>query len=89
MKPKKHTALSADWNVNLETAEFSSPSKDSEPNQIVIFGDRVKDGTLSASITPIAGQADPNWGHELRECALLFRYNDRDHYYLAGIGGFG
>jgi hypothetical protein len=89
MKPKKHTALSADWNVNLETAEFSSPSKDSEPNQIVIFGDRVKDGTLSASITPITGQPDPNWGHELRECALLFRYNDRDRYYLAGIGGFG
>jgi hypothetical protein len=89
MKPKKHTALSADWNVNLETAEFSSPSKDSEPNQIVIFGDRGKDGTLSAAIIPITGQPDPNWGHELRECALLFRYNDRDHYYLAGIGGFG
>jgi hypothetical protein len=30
MKPTKYTALSADWNVNLKTAEFSSPSKDHE-----------------------------------------------------------
>ena len=41
MKPKKYTALSAAWKVHPETAEFSSPAKDSEPNQIVIFGDRV------------------------------------------------
>ena len=82
MKPNKYTSLSADWNVNLETAQFSSPPKDSEPNQIVVFGYRVKDGAISASITPIAGQPDPNWGYELRECSILFRYNDRDHFYL-------
>jgi len=67
MKPKKHTALSSDWNANLETGEFYSPSKDSEPNQMLIFGDRVKDGAISASMTPIAGQLDPNLGHDFRE----------------------
>jgi hypothetical protein len=84
-----HTALSVDWDVNMETGEFHSPPKDSEPNQILIFSDRVKDGAISALVTPISGQADPNFGYDLRECALLFRYNDRDRFYLAGIGGFG
>ena len=91
MKPRNHTALSADWNVNLETVEFLSPplSGESEANQMLIFGDRVKDGSISAFTTPIAGQPDPNWGQDFREGAFLFRYNDRDHFYLAGIGGFG
>jgi hypothetical protein len=89
MKPNKYTALSADWDANLKTAAFSSPSKDSGPNQMIVFSDRVQDGTISASVTPISGQPDENWGYELRECAVLFRYHDREHFYLAGIGGFG
>jgi hypothetical protein len=89
MKPKKSTALSADWKVNLEKAEASSPSKDSGPNQILIFSDLVKDGAISASMSPIAGQPDPNLGHDFKECAILFRYNDREQFYLAGLGGFG
>jgi hypothetical protein len=40
MKLKKHSALSDDWHVNLETAEFLSPSKDSGPNQMVVFSDQ-------------------------------------------------
>ena len=87
-KPNKHTALSADWNVDQEKGKFSSPSKD-EPNQMVLFGERVKDGAISASIIPIAGQLDPNFNHDFRECGFLFRYNDREHFYLAGVGGFG
>jgi len=88
MKPTKYTSLSADWNVNLERAEFSSPSKD-EPNQMVLFPGRVKNGAISASITPLAGQLDPNWGHDFREGGFVFRYTDQDHFYAAGVGGFG
>jgi hypothetical protein len=40
-------------------------------------------------LSPNSGQLDPNWGYELRECAFLFRYGDKEHFYLAGIGGFG
>jgi hypothetical protein len=89
MTPKKYTALSADWNVDLEKAETLSPAKDSEPNQILLFSEWVKDGAVSATMTPLAGQPDPNLGHDFRECAILFRYTDRDHFYLAGVGGFG
>ena len=89
MRPTKHTTLSVEWNVHLETAEFSSPKQDSNPNQILVFGDWFKDGKISATITPIAGQVDPNWGYELRECAVVFRYEDGAHFYLAGLGGFG
>jgi len=88
MKPKEYTSLSANWKVNLETAEFSSPSKD-EPSQMIIFGGPVKDGTITCSVTPIAGHPDPNWGHDFRECAFLFRYRDKDNFYTAGVGGFG
>jgi hypothetical protein len=89
MKATKYTALSAAWDVNLDTGTFLSPGKDSEQNQIVVLGHRIKDGEISADIIPIAGERDPNFGYELRECALLFRYIDREHFYLAGIGGFG
>jgi hypothetical protein len=51
--------------------------------------DQMKNGTIAASIRPLMGQLDPNWGYELRECAFLFRYDDKEHFYLAGIGGFG
>lgn len=88
MKPQKYTALTTDWKVNLDAAEFSSPSKD-EPSDMIIFGHRVKDGAISACVTPIAGQLDAIWGYDFRECGLIFRYSDRDHFYLAGIGGFG
>jgi hypothetical protein len=89
MKPTKPTTLSDSWDFNLETAEFSSPPKDSEPNQILVFADMLADGAISATITPITGQPDHNLGHDWRECCFLFRYKDQEHSYLAGIGGFG
>ncbi len=88
MKPQKYTTLTTNWKVNLEGAEFASPSKD-EPSDMIIFGDQVKDGAISARVTPIAGQLDAAWGHDFCECALIFRYRDPKHFYLAGIGGFG
>jgi hypothetical protein len=54
MKPKKCVAIHKDWDVNLETATFCSPSKDLElPGQAVVFGDTVNNGSISASITAI------------------------------------
>src|SRR5262249_42608952 len=86
---RPHTSLSVEWKINTETAEFFSPPKESEPNQILIFGDWLKDGAISATITPISGQPDANLGHDWKECAIVFRYEDREHFYVAGIGGFG
>jgi hypothetical protein len=89
MKPAKYSCLSSEWNVNLGTGTFSSPSKETDPpDQMVIFNTRVKDGFMSASITPISGQLNKESNYEFRECALMFRYTGTG-FHLAGIGGFG
>jgi hypothetical protein len=90
MKPAKYSCLSSEWSINLGTGTFSSPSKDTDrPDQIVIFNTRVKDGFMSASITPISGQWNNESAYEFREGALMFRYTDKENFYVAGIGGFG
>lgn len=89
MKPLKYTSLSDEWAVDRENSKFVSPGKASGPNQIVLFGEQVKDGRISARVTPIAGQADDNLGHDWRECSIVFRYGDSEHSYIAGIGGYG
>lgn len=90
MKPQKYKELKDKWTINIEKAEAISPSKDSPPNQILLVSDdSVKNGSVSASITPIDGQKDLNWGYDYRECAFVFRYTNETSYYLAGIGGFG
>ena len=90
MKPQQYTSLYKDWDVNLETATFSSPSKDIDPpGQVVLFTDNVTDGSISVSITAIEGQWNATLHYEFHECALMFRYTNEDHFYVAGIGGFG
>ena len=90
MKPKKCVAIYKDWDVNLETATFCSPSKDLElPGQAVVFGDTVNNGSISASITAIEGQWNKDLSYEFQEGILMFRHTNEDHYYVAGMGGFG
>ena len=88
MKPARHTALSAEWRAGVRRGDFQSPSKDAGPNQVVLFDKQVADGAIEADITPLAGQPDENWGHELRECCFVVRHN-AEGYYIGGIGGFG
>lgn len=84
----KHVVLSGDWSAKPETAEFSCNSPD-EPSSMLMFDRPMRDGRISASVTAISGQLDPNFGQEFRECGLLFRYTDRESFYVAGVGGFG
>jgi KAP family P-loop domain len=95
MKPQQYTALYNDWDVNVETATFCSPPKDTvPPGQAVLFADTVTDGSISAAITVIEGQQnpagdrDPIVKYEFHECILMFRYISEDQFYVAGIGGF-
>ncbi len=90
MRPRNYSPFFSEWTVNPETGTFHSPSKEAEPpGQIVVFDSRVKDGSISASLVPISGQWNKEWNYEFRECAMMFRFTDLDHFYLAGIGGFG
>src|SRR5262245_36105294 len=89
-KPRTVSSLFADWRADLEEASFVSPGLGRESReQIVLFGQRVKDGALSALVTPTNGETDESFGYDYRECNLVFRYGDRSHFYVAGIGGFG
>ena len=90
MKPQAYVALYRDWDVNLETATFISPSKNLEPpGQAVIFEGIVNNGSVSASITAIEGRPNRDTGDEFQECMLMFRRADEYHFYVAGMGGFG
>jgi hypothetical protein len=80
---------STQWTVNADITEFLSPSKDSEqPDQRVIFEEAIKDGSISADITPLEGKMDAAQDCPYRECHFLFRL-EGDHFYMAGLGGFG
>jgi hypothetical protein len=89
MNPQTCVALYKDWDVDLATGTFISPSKDIEPpGQVVVFEGIVNNGTVSASITAIEGQPNRDLGYEFQEGMLMFRYTDEDHFYVAGMGGF-
>jgi hypothetical protein len=85
MKPQGFAFPNKNWDLNLETATFFSPSTDTD--QIVVFPGDVSNGSMSASITAIEGQWN-ELGYEFQECAFSFRHKDNDHFYVAGIGGF-
>jgi hypothetical protein len=88
MDLRQYTENYAKWKVDLERAQFDSPPKDSrEPDQRLIFNRTVKDGEISAEITPFEGQHDPNLNRPWSECEFLFRVND-EQFYIAGVGGF-
>jgi hypothetical protein len=91
MKPKKCTSLYKDWDVNLQTATFCSPPKDLDPpGQGAVFPlDEVDNGSISASITAIEGRWNDELKYEFQEGAVMFRYANEDHFYVAGMGGFG
>ena len=95
MTPQNYHSVfagSADWNVNLARAELSSPSKDDVSAMIILDGStgdlKLENGAISASVTALEGQWDPNLNHPFRECGFVFRYHDPEHFYVAGMGGF-
>jgi hypothetical protein len=87
MKPLRFTFPNKNWDVDLETATFCSPSTDTD--QVVCFAGNISDGSISASITAIEGQWNDELKYEFQECAFTFRHTDADRFYVAGIGGFG
>ena len=89
MQPKHYFPMSPGWEVDAKRETFLSPPIDSEnPSHIVLFDeDMVKDGAISASITGFEG-APCALGYEFNEASIMFRYQDSEHFYVAGMGGF-
>jgi hypothetical protein len=86
MEQRKYSSLYDDWEIDQKTGLFISPLVDPASEQILLFGDWIKDGSISFDVTPLKGQHE-NWG-EAREGALIFRYLGYNQYYYAGIGGW-
>jgi hypothetical protein len=90
MKPSDCLPAKPEWKIDLKAAEFTSPPSNTQPpNSELWFTTEVRDGSLSASVTPMHGEKSLNMGgYEFCECAFMFR-RTQDNYYVAGIGGFG
>ncbi|HUV35714.1 MAG TPA: hypothetical protein VMX58_02115 [Patescibacteria group bacterium] len=83
----RYSALQDDWE-ELGDNGFKSPLNTSSPEQIVIFPEIFKNGSVQSDITPLAGSKTGR-GDEGKESSLMFRYSGYEGYYYAGLGAFG
>jgi len=87
MATLKYSMLNDDWEVEGDRT-FVSPLNEQRPGQIIVFADFMKNGSVSADITPIEGLKRRE-GEKSTEAAIVFRYGGQDAYYYAGLGAFG
>lgn len=82
----KFSVLNDEWQVHEEV--FVSPDLNpAQDDQTVVFSQTIKDGSISAEITPKSGGKGLT-GEDKKELALVFRYNGNERCYAAGIGGW-
>lgn len=86
MNDSKYSMLDDDWTVGKD-GSFTSPLVDDRPGQIVIFGDRIRNGSIGADIT-ILETKNRREGVPSLEATLIARYAGQDGYYYAGTGAF-
>jgi hypothetical protein len=82
----RYSVLGDDWIVSEGT--FTAPIAELRREQLLIFAERVRNGSISADITvldtPGIDDADA-----ANEAALVVRYVGPNSYFFAGLGGFG
>jgi hypothetical protein len=78
--------LNDDWQVGKDHC-FTSALNKRQPDQLIIFSDQIKNGSIRADITPLAGTLD-NLGRYGKEASIVFRYGGAENYYYAGLGAF-
>jgi hypothetical protein len=83
----RYSMLEDDWAV--EGGAFTSPLVPERPDQTLLFGDRLRNGSISADITIIESQARRRTQELAMEATLVVRYNGPDSYLYAGTGAFG
>jgi hypothetical protein len=83
---RKFSVLNDDWEVLGENT-FVSPLNPKEGNQMMVFADFVKNGWISADITPLDGSPRREGGKST-EASLVFRYAGQDALYYAGLSAF-
>lgn len=86
MSEHTFSVLNDDWEV-LGDDTFVSPLNAKEGNQMMVFADFVKNGWISADITPLEGSPRRE-GIKSTEASLVFRYGGQDAFYYAGLSAF-
>ncbi len=87
MADLKYSMLNDDWEVTGDNS-FVSPLNPNQGNQMIIFSDQIKNGSISAEITPIKGEK-LRTGETSTEASLVFRYTGQEGFYYAGLSAFG
>jgi hypothetical protein len=83
----RYSALQDDW-AKIGENGFISPLNAKSPEQVIIFPDVLKNGSVQVDITPLKGSKTGR-GDAGKESSLLFRYSGYEGYYYAGLGAFG
>lgn len=84
---ERHAVLEDDWKI--EDDSFESPLVKERPGQTLLFGERLRNGTISADITILETSQRIASGLPAMEAAFVLRYATPDAYFYAGTGAFG
>ena len=82
----RYSVLGDDWTV--ADRSFTAPLVEGHEEQLLIFADKLRNGSLTADITVLGSRNRPN-SVPFNEAALVVRYAGPNNYVFAGIGGFG
>lgn len=83
---ERHSMMEDDWLVE-DGDTFVSPLVEERPGQTVMFGERIRNGAISADVT-ILESLPRRTGEPSMEVTLMARYTSPDAYYYAGTGAF-
>lgn len=84
----KYSVLNDDWEVDAATASYQSPPlSEQHPEQVLMFAPRLRNGSISADITPLKAGKSPREALSL-EATLVFRYGGPESFYYAGTSAF-
>ena len=84
---ERHAVLEDDWKV--ENNVFESPLVEERLGQMLLFGERLRNGSISADITILETNLRRATNIPAMEAALVLRYAAPDAYFYAGTGAFG
>ena len=84
---ERHAVLEDDWTV--ENNVFESPLVKERFGQMLLFGERLRNGSIRADITILETNLRRATQIPAMEAALVLRYAAPDAYFYAGTGAFG
>jgi hypothetical protein len=82
----RHSVLGDDWIVR--EPNFTAPMAETRKEQLLIFADRLRNGSISADITVLDSYGTDD-REPANEAALVVRYAGPNSYFFVGLGGFG